>query len=963
MDAGPSGVYGLLGAIFTAKITTGFTCNESGEGGKVQRVCKLSLNDVNTELGVTPFVTKCTERCHGVVFCEFGTALQIVEEDLSKATEEVDPFEVLDAQIVESCFGKPDCVILTTATCRIHGVLSILKHVSDMVIQSGCSAKHAYGIKGCMACPLHRACLLLRLYIICHMDLLESCIYSRDRMRPTDTYLCARIGNSAWPSVYELTYPYGTRCAGKFSASLPPLLNLFDYVHWFNKKAQHKWSLLQCLQKVCPHKYMQRGWDGPLTSACSSSKAMTKIVACLLSCSFFGGYSHCVHFPDMRMALDVWHYLKTDTLETVLSFIKNCPNYVLFSWKEAVVWMMQLKIELIKSIEMKYNWEKFSSDTVRAMNRVREYFSAIEQRIKCGSGVDESLDIQKVDTFLKQFREKIQIPNSKRVLRLPFKHLACKHMDYMLRDMMRAETAKSPDGVTPPFFFEDTSISSKPYVYEMSNTSYVSSADEEVKEDMIGIRRLVPDDADMKQVVEVSEIPNRTKAWLMHVMDMFERHALPDTTAKRWMEIELKNLTTTQFISLHRNLAYACGTNTVAMLTLSVDTDSKHLKIILPDDRPMYVCTCCGRMGATAVVLPKGACSSGKSMHPKTVNRGAADKEFKISRGLKDVAYSFRWGTVFCNKKLKKNSCQRKSIPRPKQTEKRVNAGDKDSDAGEIPESLPAIGSDQKRVEKKKTVPKHEVDRVLLRVCGKMPMKCIDRRGVMMRVGKRIVSTCCDCGLVAELWQKSCMTEGEPVCAMCKQLRVVSREKIHNIEDQRAHCYVCGKIQKSSDLMCVIAFNDVHHSDLPFYRLVKIKMCQRHKTRYVTVSGEVIPCAVQITSLSSAISDSGGVVSDSHAVEHTMDYHTDQNVHYRAQPRNMHCGSRTYCSKASNFRSESGRQSSASSMGNILTYDKRIRNMKKRAAKAKLPKPQCPPKKRQRKTQSDHTIPNPVKPK
>jgi hypothetical protein len=169
----------------------------------------------------------------------------------------------------------------------------------------------------------------------------------------------------------------------------------------------------------------------------------------------------------------------------------------------------------------------------------------------------------------------------------------------------------------------------------------------------------------------------------------------------------------------------------------------------------------------------------------------------------------------------------------------------------------------------------------------------MDRRGLMIRVGKRVVSACCSCGSMAEIWQKSCLQYGEPLCHTCIENKLLNQGHQSNAvgnflqsgdkikQNHTEMCYLCGKFdkstQKTKSAIKVIAFNDVKGNELPYYRLVKIIVCQWHAKLYTVFKGARIKCPVQITSMKAATSDNARCVGTGGS-SFTVDAHTDNLV-------------------------------------------------------------------------------------
>lgn len=121
--------------------------------------------------------------------------------------------------------------------------------------------------------------------------------------------------------------------------------------------------------------------------------------------------------------------------------LKSCPNYVLFVWKEAVIWSLRLQPDLLSLVQKSYNWNGFSEMTVDAMNRIRRFVMVMEvflNDVIRYLRIEGPVDPKKIEAMAVCFHEGMKEPTSKRVLRLQFKQLVCKHLDGVLRNKLRS---------------------------------------------------------------------------------------------------------------------------------------------------------------------------------------------------------------------------------------------------------------------------------------------------------------------------------------------------------------------------------------------------------------------------------------------------------------------------------------------------------------------------------------------
>jgi len=136
---------------------------------------------------------------------------------------------------------------------------------------------------------------------------------------------------------------------------------------------------------------------------------MCDIIAQLVLCSEFGGYAHAMWMPNLPRSLALWWYMKLDSQTMIKTMLKLCPNYVLFAWKEAVVWALRLRPDLLEFVQATYDWVSFSQMTVDSMNRIRRYMHRRKY-----------LDAVKLDILSTKLHDKMKSPSGKRILRCDF---------------------------------------------------------------------------------------------------------------------------------------------------------------------------------------------------------------------------------------------------------------------------------------------------------------------------------------------------------------------------------------------------------------------------------------------------------------------------------------------------------------------------------------------------------------
>lgn len=795
-NAGPRGVISLLGA-------------ELREAGDEETV--LTLNEhqnIRIDTGL--------EYSRRVLTEDFEETVERLRDDRHFKEETVASLRCSVSQDVARHLCEPGYDVLTAVVTRVEYASAtlnrFLKEYVHLEMTTGislwccalCDSPHELSMRGCVRCPIHRTALLLRLYLIAHMDLLSYLTFAEDK---SDLHMRTRL-HPNWPSPLEECYPHGTRC--KWAATMPAILDVFDRMHWFVKKPQHKSPLLHWLQKVCPHKYMQRNWSNILKTACASNEAMRDVVAEFILCSYVGGYSHALHFPDLKKVTEIWHAMKYSRTAAVNAFLKDNPAFVLFSWKEGLVTQMEWRPDMLDQICDQYEWENFAVMTVSSLNIIRNGLA--ENRPALMQGIVALHNCMQQQT-------------SKRVLRVPFKSLACKHLDSVLRDKLRAGgiEATGERYVLEGIPGEGNVLRPSPApvsVFEVEKRAWRGS--------LVSL----PPHADFATVLALSGLPSDFELRLLEVQRAYEARELPDTAAKRAIDAVIKELSDDEFLSLHRKLTLACSPNMPVLMPLSRDAALAHVRVLKPEDRPLYVCTSCGRVGATVVIR-------------KTIGSGGKRRTVaKVLRGLKNVGYSFHQDDVRCGRKSKKPTTARKRAPPPpsSSSSSRLAKRSRKTDG--------TMTTDAPRQPHNPLVPKHLLDRIRQCTCGTKPMICLDKRGVLIRINARVLAACCGCGMMTELCKQICISS-EPLCPTCS--RHAAENGLSNATsstpsspapllspseapsssrpgtNKRQKCEVCGKKKLERFLRKVLAFQDAC-SDLPdYYRIVAISVCDNHR--------------------------------------------------------------------------------------------------------------------------------------
>lgn len=701
-----------------------------------------------------------------LLLCTFSAALRLVETGrVDEAIAEVDPTDVIGGARAR-LFGQCGHAILTTAIARVWHANAAL----GRLLGPRPRPAEPHGTQ-CAAHPLLRTALLLRLFVGCHLDLLAECAHGR--AEPSDATLCTRP-SSRWPSPYEALYPWGTRC--RWAAHTPQLCAVLDRVHWFAKDCQHRWPLLQCLQKACPHKYMKRNWQLIVTGACLSSRAMRAVTASVLLCTLAGGYAHAGRLPRLPALVAAWRAFATCPDAVVAAVLRCCPSLAMLAWKEAVAWHMELRPDLLALVTAEYQWPSFWHGTVAAANAVRDALAAAPPH-----GDDPTLvDPVVVERAIAVGHGRRHAAVNTRVLRLDFKTLACKHFDAMLRRRLHdaaecVATARSATAVAT------------------RSAARAAAAARSTAETVSRLSLLPVGSPSLGDVMRVAPVPAWWRGCMAEIRDDYELCHLADTAAKRGIEAVADAVDAAQLRTVHRLLSHACTSNSVAVLRLSMACAVAHVRVLGPDDRPAYLCTSCGRVGAT-VVGPKAPSS-------RTAAAAGDGPTWVVRRGLKDVAHSFAGNCVYCNRRSKKGTGVRA----------RVVAG------------VRAVRSAAKAGGVRANVPKHVMDSVLLRVCGTRPMICIDKCGVLIRIGRRVYVACCSCGAMQDVRQTACFAT-EPLCTACAAERAVVPAQSQDIK-----CAVCAKRRSADALVTVAAFCDTRDTPVDVKnRVDRVCVCRTH---------------------------------------------------------------------------------------------------------------------------------------
>ena len=337
------------------------------------------------------------------------------------------------------------------------------------------------------------------------------------------------------------------------------------------------------------------------------------------------------------------------------------------------------------------------------------------------------------------------------------------------------------------------------------------------------------DGRNLVDVLKVARVPALCKKMLLKVERMYDDKCVADTATKRMIEAVIGNLTDSEFLSLHRLLAHACSSNSVASLQLSRDVSDLQRDVLAPEDRPLYLCSCCGRTGATVVrgafvhtisssdhshadYEPGGAATQQACKRKKKKRRQPKPVAYAVKRGQKEVAYSFATNAVYCNKKTKKAGCSKKRLVQHLR--------------GAPPKGLP--------------VPKCLMDRILLKTCSKRPMICTDKLGALFRIGARFLSACCRCGMMAELNSTTCI--GHSVeCAACRAGAELPEPPAGRRVQPKAKCAICSKPRQVSALAKALVFMDTDKNSPDYNRIVQASVCPVH------VDGLPVPASLKKT--------------------------------------------------------------------------------------------------------------------
>jgi hypothetical protein len=653
--------------------------------------------------------------------------------------------------------------------------------------------------------------LILRLYIATHFDLLAACCTAAYAHPTTSTEaasdraLCLRA-YSRWPSLYEQTYPYGTRT--RWSATLPAIETVLDLVPWSQRK-NRCWWVLHMIQKACPQKYMKRGWTTMAKDACerarlhrgSASTVTDAVAECrllveIILCSLVvGGYSHAEHMCLPRRAISLWRLASEHPSAFATVIIRDAPDAVLAAWREALAWSLHLRPDVTAAVQAAYDWDLFHVTAIEHANHIRAILAADDEQAP-----PISLSLIMEETH--RYRPRQQAAPKTRVLRSSALRLLVKKMDDALRWRFRkVRTARMTGASVPP-------VDNSPILQSVTEPERPGN---ERRTRCRDIREHLPANATIDDILRVvaDRVPPRLRAWIRHVTSLYDRGIKPCATTKRLLDIVLREMTDDQFIALHRVCAHACPYVTIALLHLSPATAHAQADVVRPEDRPLYVCTECGRL-ATSVVqrIPESSAVSSTAASTATaagssffsriaLSSTTLTKTMRVRRGLKDSAYSFQWNAMFCNKRPKKSSGTRRR--------NRALAA----------AAAAATGATIR------AVPKHMINRVLGTRCSEWPHAVIDRCGVLLRIGERVLTSCCRCGVMHELPTARCI-QPRPICPLCIDREATARRETDRETEAVPTCFICSADCLPISRALQTVFDDDRH------RFVQLPICGRH---------------------------------------------------------------------------------------------------------------------------------------
>jgi hypothetical protein len=547
-----------------------------------------------------------------------------------------------------------------------------------------------------------RLSFLWRMYACSHLDLAVEIATAADSSAMSDAALRTRP-RTAWPSKYETSYPWGTRCY--WAGYIPRIAHIIQLCPWLGRSQLNKRRpLFHVIQKAFPGKGLSRKWDKIAADYCSGSRGrgseVAAVTAAVMRCTLFGGYVGARGgFPAPCVALSVWRDMSEDPIEVVARVSREQPKVLLCAWQEFLVWSLGALDPLECSVAAGCDLEVFSAEvSERADECVR---TLLGRRGPAAADAPASADeaLAMAESACHRSYAQAQCGNRRPTNRPDFTALFVRSVNTRIRNK---EAARAKTSTPAPKEMELRSarpIGGSTVAAAAKTASVVAPW-----------KWSVTDIHDAMRLAGIPPRVARTVAWLS---DMYSVRTVTDDCVKLSLNKALDSVDGQVLRSARACMASVAFAGAMSVMPLSASTIERQLEIVDPERRFAFVCPSHWIVGATCIAANKRTGTAG------------------IHRGLKFVSYGMGIDALLCNKQIK--------APR---ITSRVGGGNR------MVQEVAVGGSIESR---SKTS------------CG-VRMITIPTIGVMIRIKNAAYASCEVCGAFAKLEPTCWCVDGRIVC-------------------------------------------------------------------------------------------------------------------------------------------------------------------------------------------------------
>jgi hypothetical protein len=461
-----------------------------------------------------------------------------------------------------------------------------------------------------------REAFLWRMYACSHLDLATEIHRAPDARAMSDASLEARV-RSAWPSRYELAYPWGTRCF--WAGYVPRMGHIIQAMPWLGKSQLNKrHPLCHVVQKAFPGKGLYRKWDKIAAEYCCGAGRSAEVgivTAAVLRCALFGGYVGAGGgFPVPRVALGIWRDMGEDPQGFVTRVATTYPKVSLCAWQEFLSWSLGVFEPLQSSVASGCDLEVFSGEVSdRADNCVRARLCTAAAAV----GPDDALAAAEAACVRSYAQAQCGIRRPTN--RPEFSSLFVRAVNTRVRDK---ETAAGRGGDSKELEMRAARPLGGSTVAAVGRAAGVVAP---WKWSVTGMH-------DAMRLAGVPQHVARTVSWLS---DTYEARSVTDDSVKTSLNKTLDSVPGVTLRGVRACMASVAFTGAISVMPLSAATVARHLEIVPPERRFAFVCPSHLIVAATFVAT----------------NRGV--RAPSVHRGLKFVSYGMGSDSLLCNKQIK----------------------------------------------------------------------------------------------------------------------------------------------------------------------------------------------------------------------------------------------------------------------------------------------------------------------